>query len=177
MSQLSKQEIAEAEALLKRAHHRSDLIQNLVLEARTKARTLRPEVEGWGERLIDPLWRTFAAEFSRARAQGGIPAAVCALKWMAKFDELAAVPLAERQGRAAIARNAAITSITAVPIVPAFSAAAFIALMASRGTTFALDSNGNITFRGFINQTDRAIVRAHRAEIVAYLEAPAQVVA
>jgi hypothetical protein len=174
MSQLSKQEIAEAEALLKRHRYRVAPILDEVLQSYQEARAAdRPCAAGWTELILQPVYHQFRAAVSRTGDRVAI-ADLC-LKCRAKFRELATVPPAERQGRAAIAQNAAI-STTSAPIA-AFNADSYLAMMAGRGASFAVAPDGSILARGPINERDRQLIHAHRDEIAAALARPMQKIA
>jgi hypothetical protein len=171
---LSNQETAPAEAALKRAHYRLDRLEAEVFGARTRARELRPAADGWAS-IIDRHFAIWRAEYARARAQGAIAAAACALKWKEKFDELARTPWGERSSLGFQASQQA--ALAHAPLPPIFDAANFCARLATQGISLTVGPNGEILARGRLDPTARQIITRHKVEIVGYLQTPAQVVA
>jgi hypothetical protein len=171
---MTQPEIAEAQGFLKRVHYRLDRIEAEVLASRTRARELRPIADGFAG-IVDRQFAIWRSEFARARAQGAIAAAHCALKWKEKFDELARTPWGERSAIGfQVSQQAALSR---APLPPIFDAANFCARLATQGIFLTVSPSGEILARGRLDPTARQIITRHKVEIAAYLQTPAQVVA
>jgi hypothetical protein len=169
---MTNRETAEAEAALKGAHRRLDVLERQVFDARTAAREAQPVATGWST-IVDAAFAVFRSELGRARGAGALKAAHTCIVWKAKFLELSRKNYAQRSSAGFQASQQAAPA----PLPPTFDPASFVSRVATQGISLTVSPSGEILARGRLDPTTKQIMIRHKVAIVAYLQTPAQVVA
>ncbi len=178
---IADQDRVEAERFLK-SRRSIEALRTRVLISYQAARRADKDPRGWGptgfsEHVLAPAYRIFDHRYRQLAGRVAERAAWCFAAIRA-FDSWALTPLAERSGAAAIAQaSQEACTRSAVATAPAFNAGAFVSRLAQIGVAVTLTPSDEIAVRGLLHDQVKREIARHKADLIAYLSSPPQVIA
>jgi len=178
---ITDQDRVEAQRFLK-GRRSLEILRARVLACYQAARRADRDPRGWGstgytEHVLQPAYRNFDMRYRALAGRVAERAAWCFAAIRA-FDSWALTPLAERSGAAAIAQaSQEACTRSAVATAPAFNAGAFVSRLAQIGVAVTLTPSDEIAVRGLLHDQVKREIARHKADLIAYLSSPPQVIA